>query len=292
MKTVASPYFKCYPSDFLSGVLGLEADCVCVYVIVLMMIYDRGEPIAEDAESLAWRCRMNLRRFKNVVDHLVTVGKLTRSDGRLSNGRAEEELIKRQEASEKQAVNANARWDKSDKKDNKNKEPKMPPQCDGNAILESIVQSSKNLKVLCPKPVRARTAYSEDFEEFWKAYPTDANMPKKDAYEAWKKLSPEDRKAAFDSISGFLSYCKGNSDYRPVYADRYLKQRRFEGHLSAAQRLNAMVFAKCGTPQFQAWDEYLRASTGKPAMISEKRGGWEFPGEWPPNFHEKLRGAA
>lgn len=74
-------------------------------------------------------------------------------------------------------------------------------------------------------------SYPDDFEEFWKAYPTDSNMPKKLAFVQWKKLSKEKRDAAIAAIPAFRRYCEKNKSwYRVIYADRFLSQEKFEGY--------------------------------------------------------------
>lgn len=79
----------------------------------------------------------------------------------------------------------------------------------------------------CPK--RSRVSYPDDFQDFWKAYPTDANMSKVECLKAWKALSAEDREAARAAIPKFRDYCAKNPTYRAVHACRFLSQRRFEG---------------------------------------------------------------
>lgn len=81
---------------------------------------------------------------------------------------------------------------------------------------------------------REEKPYPEDFEQFWKAYPTDKNMPKKPAFKQWQRLSPDKRAAAIAAIPGFRAYCRANDWYRPIYADRFLSQEKFEGYAIAA----------------------------------------------------------
>ncbi len=76
--------------------------------------------------------------------------------------------------------------------------------------------------------------YPPDFEEFWAGYPVDGNMSKKMAYKQWERMAPEQRVKAMQSLYGFKRYCAENKWYRPVYAERYLVQERYEGF--AAQR--------------------------------------------------------
>lgn len=89
-----------------------------------------------------------------------------------------------------------------------------------------------------PKP------YPEDFEVFWKAYPTDPNMPKKPAFRQWQRLSPEQRFAAIAAIPGFIRYCSENKRwYRPIYAERFLSQEKFEGYAAEPPLDEAVIAA-------------------------------------------------
>jgi hypothetical protein len=98
--------------------------------------------------------------------------------------------------------------------------------------------SSLRSDVSCPnadKPVRTkakRTAktYPEDFERFWSAYPTDANMSKFEAAKVWARLPAEERELALHAVPAFREYCRKRPDYRPIHAERFLSKKRFEGH--------------------------------------------------------------
>ena len=80
------------------------------------------------------------------------------------------------------------------------------------------------------KPAKKRNSYPEPFEALWKAYPTDANMSKKEAFDAWKRLDGDDRNTALASVPAFVAYCKAHPDYRPIHLCRFLTKRRFDGH--------------------------------------------------------------
>jgi hypothetical protein len=73
-------------------------------------------------------------------------------------------------------------------------------------------------------------ACRSDFEAFWRSYPTNPNMPKKKAFAAWERLSPAQRVAATSAVPGFRTYCEKNPWYKPIYADRFLSQEKFEGY--------------------------------------------------------------
>lgn len=136
-------------------------------------------------------------------------------------------------------------------------------------------------------PKRKRVSYPSEFEDFWKAFPTDANMSKKEAFNEWTRLDPEDQQLAVISLEAFAYYCRKNPDYRPVHACRYLKQRRFEGHIKAVEEVReksrpSFKFRR-GTPQYAAWNDY-RAARGQPQIFKDE---WFFTSEWPPGHPQR-----
>lgn len=138
------------------------------------------------------------------------------------------------------------------------------------------------------KKIGGRAAYPNDFEEFWKKYPTDSNMAKKTTLDIWKKLSGEDRSLATKSLSGFRDYCETNKSwYRPVHAVKYLRDRRFEGHAETSEKLSEVVFDGVvvvrGTPQWVAWEAFER-SAGRDMHYSPRIDGWRFATEYPPQM--------
>ena len=76
---------------------------------------------------------------------------------------------------------------------------------------------------------RKKMNYPLAFEEFWRDYPTDPLMSKKKAYEQWRRLTPDDRVAAQAAVPGFRDFCRKHPTYRPVHAQRFLSERRFDG---------------------------------------------------------------
>lgn len=137
------------------------------------------------------------------------------------------------------------------------------------------------------KNSRKRVSYPPEYENLWKAYPTDNLMSKSEGLQAWKKLDAEDRVACFDSVPAFRAYCKSNPDYRPIHLCRYIQKRRFDGMLEAGRKIaerqqEQRVFVAYDSPQWWAWDKHLRATTGRGPLKSERDGGWRFPTEWPP----------
>lgn len=80
---------------------------------------------------------------------------------------------------------------------------------------------------VAPKVLRFK--YSDEFETFWRLYPKTPVMSKAEAWKAWGKLSPEDRKAAMAAVPRYSDWLKSKPDHPAVHACRFLSQRRFEG---------------------------------------------------------------
>lgn len=126
---------------------------------------------------------------------------------------------------------------------------------------------------------KIKNAYSADFEAFWKAYPTDANMSKFEAWEEWQKTNQDERRLALEAAPKFRDYCKANPDYRPVHAVRFLRKKRFEGHAAQPDlklvASNPGVYVMQDSPEWADFAAAYRAEKGKAPPV-DKRGGWFF----------------
>lgn len=138
------------------------------------------------------------------------------------------------------------------------------------------------------RPKRSRVSYTAEFEEFWKGYPTDANMSKSEAFDVWKKLPVEERALAIESLPAFRAYCHKQPDYRPVHACRYLAKRRFEGHAAPPQQdavaESRSAWIASDDPRWPRVVERYVAEKGKKPPVQGINGqsglGWYFPKDW------------
>jgi hypothetical protein len=112
-----------------------------------------------------------------------------------------------------------------------------------------------------------KKTYPALFEEFWHAYPTDALMSKSKAFEKWGRLTIADRAAALASVPAFRAHCAKDVTYRPVHAERFLSQRRFDGFAEIAAE--AAADADGGAAQRTQWD-------GKAAALVDAIGPAKF----------------
>lgn len=115
-----SPFFKCYPSDFLNGISDMSPNQITVYTVVIMRLYDEDGAIEDSPRKIARRCNMRLPACEKALNQLVEDGKLVRSGGKLLHERVTEEIAKRHERNTKQTRNAHKRWHEGDENPNKN----------------------------------------------------------------------------------------------------------------------------------------------------------------------------
>lgn len=92
---MTSPWFKCYPDDFLGGLADLSTDEQAFYVQLVFRMYDAADAIYVDDKRIARWCNSNARKWNRVKEALIEAGKLTvLPDGGLINRRALREMIK------------------------------------------------------------------------------------------------------------------------------------------------------------------------------------------------------
>ncbi len=80
---------------------------------------------------------------------------------------------------------------------------------------------------------KGKASYPEAFDAFWAAYPKTPNMAKKEAFDAWKRLTDEEREQCIRAIPGYVAYLKTKPDLETIHACRFISKRRFEGYAPA-----------------------------------------------------------
>jgi hypothetical protein len=137
---------------------------------------------------------------------------------------------------------------------------------------------------------KAKT-YPEDFEAFWRDYPIDALMSKIKAFEKWRRLAAADRAAAHAAVPAFRAYCARDTTYRPVHAERFLSQRRFDGFAAQGPAFApddtglraewdghaACLVDAIGAAKFAAWFSGALFEAGPPAVLKVEK---PFAADW------------
>lgn len=157
------PWVRFFPSDWLAGTRGMSAAETGVYISLIAMMYERGEPLAEDHPRLARLCGASNSGFAKALGSLLEQKKIVRKDGGLWNDRVGREQVY---LSEKSAVGkhaANSRWQKTQQKQEPTNADAMPAHSEGIANQKPDTRSQKEKK--------KSIGLSPEFERFWKVYP-------------------------------------------------------------------------------------------------------------------------
>jgi hypothetical protein len=305
---MSATWFRCDPSKLIGALSGMAPDHGYVYTMVLLRIYEVGGPVDDDEHVLARRTGHTVKKVSEAIQWLVARDKIQRLENGLLDSRTTHEELAYREKLIKDAQNAGnssvkKRASVSFKKDKQNQQidptpverplngaPAVVerPSTDIEVDIEIEKKEVRDLKVSCPKSLRTKKNYSEKFEEFWRVYPTDANMGKHEAFVEWQKLSPEDQDAAVASCQPFRSYCSSHPDYRPIHAGRYLAKRRFDGHEQTAKAVSQQVFVRVGSPQWESWERWYRKTKNMSPPTNKEGTGWSFPFEWPADMPARV----
>jgi uncharacterized protein YdaU (DUF1376 family) len=111
-----APWIKFCPSDWIKGTVELSNGERGVYIDLLALIYDRGEPVKRDDASLARRCNLTVPTFTRILNSLVRQEEIVETAaGFLTNERAEKVLRERENKSVATSKSVSSRWEKEKK---------------------------------------------------------------------------------------------------------------------------------------------------------------------------------
>jgi len=102
---VSLPYYPMYPRDFFEGTQEMSLEQKGAYIMVLNLMYTRGGPISDEAGYISRYVGCSIRKWKQVRDELVAMGKIHVQDGMISNSRADEVIEKQRSYQDQQAEN-------------------------------------------------------------------------------------------------------------------------------------------------------------------------------------------
>ena len=242
-----------YHGDWLAGVAGLTAHETGVYIQLLMLMYEKGEPLAASNAYLARKCGTTPARFRAALEALTQAGKIICDDKGLWNLRAQEEMARRRLKSQTAKNSADQRWrggnqtdaekvenpksQRSDPKDQRKPAQTLNPR-DANAAKsqsprDAILDSYK-IPPLSPQSEsggQSEGGAAKQFEIFWALYPQrKGRNPKEPAARKFSKLSPHEQQAAQSGAKAYAAWCRRenqNPQYIPQ-AVTWLNQRGWE----------------------------------------------------------------
>jgi hypothetical protein len=126
-------------------------------------------------------------------------------------------------------------------------------------------EQSKNIPA---KQVSRSPAYSDDFEIFWKTYPSFRRKEKPKAWAEWKKAI--NRAPVGQIISGLQAYLTGDVTYAP-YPAKWLKLDSWNDGPDISQRMQSSRIVTRTQKAQAEWDEDRRIRAE--IQAEEQRGG-------------------
>ena len=90
------PWYKRYARDFHEGTRKLTLEERGAYSDIIDLIFMHGGPIEDDDRDLAFRLRIDIRKWKRLRRRLLSLGKLYITHGHIHNARAKEVLDQRE----------------------------------------------------------------------------------------------------------------------------------------------------------------------------------------------------
>ena len=293
----AIPYMPLYVADYLSDAAHLSTLEHGAYLLLIMTYWQRGEALPADDKKLARICRIGPREWERIKGNMSDFFQVDcntwshkRVEFELQNVR--DKSLKKRNGGLARAKQMHSKTDSVAKQSDTDTDTELVRENNKHSTKTNLLSDSKSDDTksidkieVAEKPVKTRKAYTEVFEQFWDAYPTDKMMSKSNASKQFTKLSPEDRQAVIAAVEPFKVWLAGQKDYRTLHAERFISQRRFDGFRpdEGTPRLVASNFyAKADSAELEAWDAHWRLTKGKSAP-RDKHGGWYFPSEWPPN---------
>ena len=230
---------------WMDGTEALSDGAYRAYHVIVQLIMLNEGPIALNERGIAGRCNQAIKTFRVHLDALLKAGKLTLSDGRLSNPRAEVELqavMKNRENAGKGGSSGKKPAQNSAEHGVSGTSPQGEPSIDPDKSLENNDAGEATLDKLSSlkekrredTPIVPKGTDPPGFPEFWAAYPKrDGDNPRKTAVRAYAKairrgVKPETLMTAVRAYAEELA-AKGRIGTEFVaQASTWLNQERFD----------------------------------------------------------------
>lgn len=206
-----------YIADYLSDTAHLTTLQHGAYLLLIMHYWIKGK-LPDNEDVIRRIARMDRRQW---ADHRDMMASLFESGW--VHKRIDAELSKAIEKSKVNSANATKR----------HSEP--PPKTERTHTQSQLHIQKEEIESCLVAPAtqtKSKGKYSQEFEvNFWQPYPRTATMSKKQTWDAWQHLQPDQRQDACKAIQPYRDSLRGGEKFT-VHACRFLSQRRFEGFVN------------------------------------------------------------
>ena len=225
------PYYKRYPRDFIEGTIGMSFELKTTYSFILDLIYMQAGKLPDDSRYISGLLNCSVKKWNLLRNQLIELGKIEVSGEFLTNYRALSEVKRSAKYQQKQAEKG-----RTTKKNNDLRKTTAAPsrdlEPDTNTDITNVISIMSETEV---SNASKKNNYSEEFEAFWKAYPTGKTMSKKSAFGQWKRLDKESRQLATNSLPAFRAEV-AKQDHTTLHAERYLSKRVFDNFEESSEQ--------------------------------------------------------
>ena len=162
------PWYKRFPSDFITGTISLTLEEAGAYSYIIDLIHDRAGAIPDDPQWIARVCGCSTRKWKTIRERLIQAGKIEEQNGYILSKRA----VNDAENSAKEARNLAESGAKGGRKSSE-----KSVTSNKNNDLEEIPlkQSRTRSQKLEPEKKHIDSDHDEHFETWWLQYPRKLN---------------------------------------------------------------------------------------------------------------------
>ena len=159
------PFMQFYPGDYLADTQHLTTEQHGAYLLILMAMWTNGGFLPNDDKKLSRIARVTARRWHLVKDEIIEL--LTVDGDQITQLRLKREHQKAVSKSEKRSACGKLGG-----------RPKLlinndPPKAKASDLLKHLPEPdtiTRKKEDICRK---SKIPYTSEFENFWKAYPTD-----------------------------------------------------------------------------------------------------------------------
>jgi uncharacterized protein YdaU (DUF1376 family) len=228
--TKAPAYVRFFASDWLAGTRELTMHETGVYITLVAMMYEKGEPIDGDVGRLSRLCGTTAAPLSNALKRLTASGKIIEMDGaRLWNAKVEIELQQSEKITHAKRQSASQRWARANgEKPKENNEAEMRSQSGRNATDMHRARDSrtrareeeKETPVGVSKKTKTGSRIPDDFEPDI-AFAVSEGLPEAKANVEAKKFmdywraKPGQGGVKLDWLATWRNWCrKALEDYR------------------------------------------------------------------------------
>lgn len=273
---MSQPWMPLYIADYLRDTAHLQARESGAYLHLIMAYWANGK-LPNDDRQLAMIAKMSpaqWRAARVLVEPFFGVGFI-------SHKRIDKELARSVEVSASYAARASQaakkRWEKHTSSNATGMLENAQPQ------LQSHTPEAKASGGVAPKKLRKRKAETS-LPDDW--------APTSDDRDYGKGLGLSEKEIGRE-IERFRNNARSKdrrlSDWGMGFRNWLLKAAEFLGREPFSADTIAVgtdgFYAPAGSQELEAWDDFRQRSEGK-SYPRDAKGGWHFPGQWPPEIGE------